>query len=364
MRRNRSGLPEYCGWSTDRQGGKRRVRFRKDGITKYIYGVPWSSEFMQQYGALLDQLPKPAIVGAGRTKAGTVNALAAAYYQSPDFRSLADSTKDHRRRIIDQFRSKHGSKPLKGLRREHIVQIMADKAETPEAANNLVKLLRVMLNYAVDLGMIESNPATGIKRYKNRGVGFHSWSEDEIRQYEARHPVGTRARLVLALPLYTAQRVSDVCKMGWQHVINGDMIKLRQQKTGASLTVPLHPALKAMLAILPRTNLTFIVTERDAPFTAQGLSNFFKKQCCLAGLPHCSIHGLRKAAVTRLVNAGCSNEQIKAITGHRSDSALAPYKRAGDQRLLARQAMNMQLGSEGEQDLSSIRSPIVQPRAK
>ena len=57
--------------------------------------------------------------------------------------------------------------------------------------------------------------------------------------------------------------------MGFQHVINGDMIKLRQQKTGASLTVPLHPALKAMLATVPRTNLTFIVTERGAPFTAR-----------------------------------------------------------------------------------------------
>ena len=103
---------------------------------------------------------------------------------------------------------------------------------------------------------------------------------------------------------------------------------------------------------------------RGAPFTAQGLGSFFKKQCRLAGLANCSIHGLRKAAVTRLVNAGCSNDQIKAITGHRSDSAIAPYKRGGDQRLLARQAMNMQLRSEGERDLSSLRSPIVQPRAK
>src|SRR6516225_4917649 len=246
MRRNKSGLPQYCSWHIDRENGKRRVRFRRAGILLYLTGTPWGEDFMRQYAAALDGL-KVQTVGLGRTKPGTISALAAAYYQSPDFRSLADSTKDHRRRIIDKFRCKHGDKPLKGLRREHIVQIMADKAETPEAANNLIKLLRVMLNYAVDLGMIESNPVTGIKRYKNRGVGFHSWSEDEIRQYEARHPVGTRARLVLALPLYTAQRVSDVCKMGWQHVINGDMIKLRQQKTGASLTVPLHPALKAML---------------------------------------------------------------------------------------------------------------------
>ena len=43
-----------------------------------------------------------------------------------------------------------------------------------------------------------------------------------------------------------------------------------------------------------------------------------------AGLPQCSAHGLRKLAATRLANAGCSSEQIKAITGHRSDSGLAP----------------------------------------
>jgi len=61
----------------------------------------------------------------------------------------------------------------------------------------------------------------------------------------------------------------------------------------------------------------------------------------------------RKAQVTRPVNAGCSNEQIKAITGHRSDSSLAVYKRGGNQRLLARQALQMQLGAKGEQKLSN-----------
>jgi len=35
----------------------------------------------------------------------------------------------------------------------------------------------------------------------------------------------------------------------------------------------------------------------------------------------------------------CTNEQIKAVTGHRSDASLAPYVRAADQRRLAQQAM-------------------------
>jgi len=365
QRRAKSGLPKHCVWAIDRHG-KRRVRFRKGGFSTYLTGTPWSPDFMQQYAVALDGVKaQSGNIGIERVTPGSVSALAVAYYQSPGFRSLADSTKDHRRRIIDKLRSEHGDKPVKGLKRVHLQQIMADKAKTPKAAaaNNLIKILRVMLKYAVDLGMIESNPAAGIKRIKSRGDGFHTFTEDEIATFEATHRVGTKARLAFALLLHTGQRVSDVARMGWQHV-TGDAIKVQQQKTGKVLLLPLHPELKAMLATLPRTNMTFIVSERGAPFEAQGLGEWFKKKCKLAGLPHCSAHGLRKAAATRLANAGCSVNEIAAITGHASLREIAHYTAKADQGRLARQALNRQLGSEGEQDLSNLRSLIVQPRAK
>ena len=46
--------------------------------------------------------------------------------------------------------------------------------------------------------MIDSNPASDVKKYKASGDGFHSWSEDEIARFEQRHPIGTRARLAFA----------------------------------------------------------------------------------------------------------------------------------------------------------------------
>jgi integrase len=141
--------------------------------------------------------------------------------------------------------------------------------------------------------------------------------------------------------------------MGWQHV-TGDSITVRQEKTDTPLVIPIHPELAWALAAVPRTNLTFLVTERGAPFTSAGFGNWFREQCDAAVLPQCSAHGLRKAAATRLANAGCSNEQIKALTGHRSDSALAPYTRAADQQRLARQALSMLLGAENEQKLSNL----------
>jgi integrase len=105
------------------------------------------------------------------------------------------------------------------------------------------------------------------------------------------------------------------------------------------------------------------VTERGASFTAQGLGSWFKKQCKVAGLRHCSAHGLRKAAATRLANAGCSVNQIAAITGHRSLGEVAHYTKAADQERLARQALTM-LGSEGERDLVQPRTQLSNLKVK
>jgi integrase len=117
---------------------------------------------------------------------------------------------------------------------------------------------------------------------------------------------------------------------------------VRQEKTDEPLLIPIDAALAAVLDVLPRTNLTFLLTEFGKPFTAAGFGNWFRERCDEAGLPQCSAHGLRKLAATRLADAGCSSEQIKAITGHRSDSALAPYIRRANKARLARQAKELE----------------------
>jgi integrase len=356
QRREKSGLPKFCSWNVDRHG-VRRVRFRRAGFSTYLTGTPWGEEFMRQLAAAIDGVKAPTEIGAPRTRAGSFDALCVSYYRSPDFLGLKTSTQSVRRNIIERFRALHGSKPLKGLRHKHVSEIIGAKADTPEAANNLLKVLRVLLDYAVDQEMVDSNPARGVKRYRSRGEGVHTWSEEEIAQFESHHAIGTRARLALALLLYTAQRRSDVVRMGWQH-ISGDNIAVRQEKTDSPLLIPLDPELARTLASVSRTNLTFLMTERGAPFTPAGFGNWFRDQCNAAGLPQCSAHGLRKAAATRLANAGCSKEQIKALTGHRSDSALAPYVRAANQVRLARQALGIQLQTEGEQKLSNLETRL------
>src|SRR3546814_7190772 len=110
---------------------------------------------------------------------------------------------------------------------------------------------------------------------KGSSEGFHTWTEEEIAQFEAYHPIGTNARLAMALMLYTGQRKSDAVKMGWQHV-KGDRIAVCQDKTGALVDIPIHPELKRVLEGTPRQNMTFLVTEYGKPFTANGFGNWMR----------------------------------------------------------------------------------------
>jgi integrase len=324
------------------------------GFSTYLTGIPWSDDFMRQHARALEGVQEQANnAGSERTIPGSMDALIVKYYRSPEFLGLKASTQAVRRNIIERFRSEHGSKPLARLERAHIKDIIGAKAETPEAANNLLKVLRVLLDYAVSIDMIVSNPAIGVKRYKSRSEGFHTWSEVEVAQFEAAYPIGTQERLAFALAIYTGQRVSDLVRMGQQHV-KGEWIAVRQQKTSARLMLKMHPDLMHIMTSVPRDNLTFLVTEHGGPFSAAGLSNWFGKRCRAIGLLNCTAHGLRKAACKRMAEAGCTVHEIAAVTGHKSLKEIERYTREVDQARLAGQALERQLRAEREQDLSSL----------
>jgi integrase len=335
--RTKSGLPKGCSYIRDRHG-KTRIRFRTRGFSCYL---PLGEGFQRAYAAVIAGKPR-AEIGSTRTIAGTVNALIISYYASSAFQDLRPSTQRLRRNILESFRADHGDKRLQGLSWQHLDAIIAAKKK-PETRNHLLKALRAVLDVAVLQGLLPNNPAKLVKRAKSKNPdGYHSWTEEEVLQFEARHPIGTKARLALALGMFTGQRKGDCLKMGWQHISDGG-IRVKQEKTGTELLIPVHPELKKILDITPREHLTLIVTEFGAQFTAGGFGNWFKRRCREAGLPHCPFHGLRKLAATRIIDAGGTSAQAMAITGHKDLRVFEKYIRGRDQKRLAREALTQQL---------------------
>lgn len=333
-------FPRYVTEFADRHG-KYRLRFRRKGQATYYFKAAHPTDaFWDEYNACLKGVAAPRLEpGAGRAVHGSIDDLVARFYRSPGWQGMTkESSRRTYRSIIERFRLKHGSKPVASVKVEHLDAILGKMKDTPAAANNLRKVLKRLFAYAVKIGLRSDNPALLTDSFKIAGSGFHTWTEDEIEQFEARHPIGSKARLAMALMLWTGQRRSDMIRMGRQHLENG-RIRIRQQKTGKALMVPVAPQLKVVLDAVPPGQMTFLVTEFGKPFTAAGFGNWFRERCNEAGLPQCSAHGLRKAMSRRLAEGGASHSQGKALTGHVTDKEFSRYAADADQVALADQAM-------------------------
>jgi integrase len=335
----------------DRKTGTVFHYFRRRGYPRIrLRGVPGSREFMEAYQRALENQQTP--IGATRTKMGTVSAAIVGYYGSSlHFQSLAPSTQQIRRGILERFRAEHGDRSIADMPPKFVSLTMTRMS--PSVARNWLKAIRHLMQYTVSVGMVSADPTQGLKLPKIKTDGFHTWSENEITVFESAHPIGTKARLAFALLLYTAQRRSDVIRMGRQHIRDG-VLHVRQVKTGASLDIPVHGDLQLILDATPSNHLTFLTTRFGKPYDGNDFSYQFRQWCDRAALPQeCSAHGLRKAACRRLAEAGCSANEIAAISGHASLSEVQRYTKAADQARMARNAMARQANDSATASVKS-----------
>ncbi len=329
-------LPPYVQAFVDRHGGP-RFYFRRPGYKRArLPGLPWSTEFMRAYQAAAASEPEQlAMIGADRTKPGTINEAIIRYLASETFRSgFAPSTKAMRRAVLERFRAEHGDKRIAMLQPKHVSDLF-DKLK-PFAQRNMLKTLRGLMAFAVKERLLHADPTAGYKPARIRDTGgFTVWSDDDIKAFENRHAIGTRARLALALLLFTGQRRGDVVRMGRQHVRDGSL-SIRQSKTQTPVEIPVLPELRAILDATPGDHLTFLVTEFGKPFTPAGFGGWFRHRCAEAGLPKgLSAHGLRKAAATYHANHGATAHELMAWFGWTTITEAERYTRAANRKALA-----------------------------
>lgn len=343
--RREARLPKFVSADRDRHGNVRLYYRRKDQSKVRLPDDSGSADFHAAYAAALSGQISAPTRKREPSPQGSLRSLCQAYYKSANFLAMLPRSQRVRRAILERFCSNKGDgdRLYRDLKTPHILKLRDELADRPEAANSLVKALRTLFSFAIEYGLAEANPARDVRNLRSNPDGIHSWTIEEIQQFEERHPIGTKARLALALALYTGQRRSDIVLLGRQHVRDGSII-LTQQKNRAKspvrLEIPIVPQLRAIIAASPTGDLTYLVTEFNRPFTANGFGNRFRKWCIDAGLQHCSAHGLRKAAAARLAELGCSELEIMAITGHRTSKEVTRYTRAASQKLRAVSATN------------------------
>jgi hypothetical protein len=336
--KTRNGLPKHCTPQPD-ASGKVRIRFRSKTFSTYLTGIPWSEPFMRQWAAACEGIKaEPDEFTTEKTTPGSIDALIASYY-TVVFPTLGETTQAMRRNILERFRREHSGKPVRLLKRRNVAEIIAAKKAKPDAANNLRKILRHLMEHAIALGMIEHNPVVGTKRLKTKGRGLHTWTDDEIGRYRAFWPLGTQMRLCFELALETTSRRTDVTMIGPQHR-RGDVLDLRHTKNDSEAFIPLTDELRAAIDACPTKHLTYLHTKHGTPRSAKALGGDFRRWCDLAGLPkRCTLHGLRKASMRRGAEAELTTRELMSLSGHKTYAEVQRYTDAVDKAKLARQAI-------------------------
>lgn len=344
----------------DRHGNV-RVYFRRRGRDKVRLHEPFGSpEFIARYNQLLTESEegRPALA----TKLGTLRWLCLEYFKSSAYRQLDVRTQHVRRLILEGVWAepiKPGSDITFGaVAYPHInakaVRVLRDrKLAAPESANGRIKALRQVFAWAMaeEVDGVDRNVARDVTYLKSKPGGFHSWTVEEVDKFEARHPIGSKARLAMALLLYTGQRRSDVILLGRQHVRDGwfrfTQVKNRRSKP-VTLELPILPVLQQIIDATPTGELTYLLTDFGKPYTAAGFGNWFRRQCNDADLPHCSAHGLRKAGAAIAAENGATPHQLMSVFGWLSLKQAALYTRAAQQKRMAKGAMGLLIRDKNE----------------
>jgi len=339
-------LPPNVNAVPDRHG-KIRYRFRRKGWPNaYLLGEPGSAQFHAAYAAILAKgEERKSALSPNPPPQGSLDHLFALVKASTRWQRKTARTRHIQARKIERFlerRNKrgetYGSRMVAAVTVAWLDNAFATMAETPAAANEVRKLMAVMFDHAVKIGWRPDNPVRFTDKFAENKDGYHTWTEAEIAQYRAFYPVGTMARLVLELALNTAARRGNVATLT-RDDLQGGRIIVAHIKGNNVASVPILPETQEALDAMPVTH-SLVVSERGTPFAVAALGNRFRKWASAAGLPHCSLHGLRKAVARRLAEGGATDAEGQAVTGHKKASTFQHYRAMANRELLADKALS------------------------
>lgn len=371
-------LPKGVSIDRDRHGNV-RLYFRAPGRSKVrLTESPGTQEFDEEVAAARLNVPyKPKIAkpetSTGRKDAaeGTLQWLLGEY-RSRIGKRVNPILLSRRLRLIEEICDsdhkgrRRGDLPFAMMERKHVLEMRDSLKSTPGAQNEVAKTISALFGWAVENELLKVNPAAGIKRL-NVGDGFHAWTMDEVEQFEAKHQLGSKARLALHLGMYTGLRLADIAIVGRQHVKNG-WLTIRPGKTkrssGVVVEIPVLQALQDTIDASPCGEMTFLVSEWKAPFTVNSLGNKMRDWCDQAGLPQCSMHGLRKAGATLAAENGATDEDLMAIFGWTSKQQTTLYTRSASRKRIAGRAIHKLLREQKKDELVPPKKPVGKSGAK
>lgn len=300
-------------------------------------GSPGEQAFHEKYSEMLAAVERRA----APVSKSSWKWLIKQYRASDEFKVLADSTQLDYGKTLDLLDRELGDEPFALTTAAMIKAVRKDYAATPRKAHKIKQMASALYSWAQGEERVPEgfNPAMNVKRLKRKGGAkeYICWSEFEFDLFTASaiKPMVTAATLAR----YTGQRAEDIVRMLWTD-FQGDMVRVRQSKTGAPLMIDCHRKLRDYLTALKAEGgrgMTILLSAAGQPYNANSLSSAIGREVRkVKEMPiDRSIHGLRYMAGADLEEAGCTVSEIESVLGHYTFKMALKY---ASQRLRAASA--------------------------
>ena len=310
--------------------GTARIYYYHRATGMRLAGDPGSVEFITSYGDAEKTM-------RDRHAGGSLNALIRAYTLSIEFQQkLAPSTQSEYRRMLTAAETEFGDMPIAALNDPRVRKEFLDwrekvaRASGEREADNRLSAVSAMLTWATDRGQVAVNHLRGFKRLYHADRSEIIWLPEHIAAFMKVAPLEMQRALIIGL--HTGQREGDLLRLPWSSY-DGGWIKLRQGKgrrggtPGPLVEVPCTATLRRMLDKMERTSALILTTKTGQSFKKRYFARLWDEAMKAAGLKRVRLpgmdaivdlhfHDLRGTSVTLLSEAGCTPQQVAAITGH------------------------------------------------
>lgn len=319
--------------------GKWRAYYRRDGKLIKIPGELGSQDWHQAYARIHAEFEAPP-APTPTLKPDSLAEVVKRYVASDRYRVLSPKTKLAYDLELDWLVSKWPAQLVGKIGRREAVAIRDKTAKElgPRKAMKRVLALKMIMQTAMDLGFAATDPTVGMPKPAGyQAEPWRAWTEEELTVFLAgARPVMRRAVMVL---LSTGLRREDALKLTRAHIRDGKIYVVpgKTAKTQPDeVVIPILEALEAELAEpLAVESLHLMPNERGQQWYPSSVSHMVAKEARRLGIEQpAPLHGLRKNAVRRLLEAGCSAKEINAITGQ-SEAMIRHYGRGFSREKLA-----------------------------
>lgn len=219
------------------------------------------------------------------------------------------------------------------VRPVHVVALRQSLVNTPNMANRCLSVLRSVFDYALEQQRIESNPAIGVKRLKEKKRDRLITPQEYVAIYAK---AGPRLQVIMDLCIRTGQRITAVLRIR-RTDLTEEGIRFGRHKTDGKGVTAWTPELRAVVERAKALNgnirslTTLLRNKRGKAPDYRTVRDQWDEAVKAAGVTDAHLHDLRAVAATWAKRQGLNPT---ALLMHSSPAQTERYLRGREEPVI------------------------------